>query len=255
MVGVPLILLAVWFGGWPLLFLTAVIMIIGTFEMTAMLRKMQLNPPLLLLVGSIIWLLAVTAVWGANSIAFSMAVILLAMMITVVFWYPQYSFLDGAMGLLSIFYISFFVYMYLIRDLPRGWIWLVFVLLATWASDTIAYVVGRKLGKRKLAPALSPGKTVAGAIGGLCGSLAVGIIFSLIYPFLSLWFLLSLGLLVGLAAQLGDLWESAIKRTAGTKDAGKIIPGHGGVLDRFDSMFFTAPLVYYYLMLTKDIMR
>ena len=122
-------------------------------------------------------------------------------------------------------------------------------------TSTIAYVVGRKLGKRKLAPALSPGKTVAGAIGGLCGSLAVGIIFSLIYPFLSLWFLLSLGLLVGLAAQLGDLWESAIKRTAGTKDAGKIIPGHGGVLDRFDSMFFTAPVVYYYLMLTKDIMR
>jgi phosphatidate cytidylyltransferase len=96
---------------------------------------------------------------------------------------------------------------------------------------------------------LSPKKTLEGLIGGICGTIGVAYVFALIYPFLPLVKMLILGLLVGAAAFVGDLMESAFKRQAGVKDAGSLIPGHGGILDRFDSALFTAPLVYYYVLL------
>jgi len=249
MVGIPLIVLAVWFGGWLLLLLTAGIMLIGLRELAAMLRKMDLNPPLaVMLTGSAI-LLAAAYLFGERGINWAVTLVLMLVLLTVVIRFPYYSPVDGAVGLLGTLYLGLFTYFYLLRTLPEGWIWLIFMLVGTWASDTAAYFVGKKLGKRKLAPSLSPGKTVAGGIGGIAGSLLVAVLFYAIYSFLPLWHLLILGLLLGVMAQLGDLWESVIKRTAGIKDTGKIIPGHGGVLDRFDSMMFTAPFVYYYLVL------
>jgi phosphatidate cytidylyltransferase len=120
-------------------------------------------------------------------------------------------------------------------------------LTGTWVNDTAAYFVGKFLGRRRLVPSLSPGKTLEGAVGGILGSLLVAIGFIFIYPSLPLLPLLVLGLLVGVAAQVGDLVESVFKRQVGVKDAGNLIPGHGGMLDRLDSMLFTAPLVYYYV--------
>lgn len=133
--------------------------------------------------------------------------------------------------------------------MPNGLIWLVLVLVCTWSSDTLAYLVGRRWGKRRMAPELSPGKTLEGAVGGVLGSTIAAWVVVMSYSPLPLWPVLSLGFITGLAAQIGDLVESAIKRLAGIKDAGNLIPGHGGVLDRFDSMLFTAPLVYYYVVL------
>ena len=131
---------------------------------------------------------------------------------------------------------------------PPGACWLTLVLAACWAEDIAAYVVGKKLGRRKLCPSLSPAKTVEGAIAGLAGSV-------LVTAALGAWFGLpvthglALGALMGVAGQLGDLSESALKRRAGVKDAGAILPGHGGVLDRFDSLLFNGPLAFYYLRL------
>ncbi|MGB9845975.1 MAG: phosphatidate cytidylyltransferase, partial [Desulfotomaculales bacterium] len=107
--------------------------------------------------------------------------------------------------------------------------------------------IGKYLGRHSLAPGLSPRKTIEGAAGGVLGSILVAGAFLFLYPFLSPAPVLGLGFLLGLAAQAGDLVESAFKRQVGVKDAGVLIPGHGGMLDRFDSMLFTVPLVYYYV--------
>lgn len=121
------------------------------------------------------------------------------------------------------------------------------VALLTWATDTAAYLFGVSLGRHKLIPRISPNKTVEGAIGGLIGAALVGWLLTRgLVPFMTPLAGTLLGVVVGIMAQFGDLVESLIKRDAGIKDTAELIPGHGGVLDRFDSMLFTAPVVYYY---------
>jgi phosphatidate cytidylyltransferase len=132
-----------------------------------------------------------------------------------------------------------------IRGFRYNWVWL--VVFSAFATDIFAYFTGRALGRRKLAPKLSPKKTVEGSAGGVAGSVVVCGLFG--------WFAMPeffvhcvvLGFLGGVVSQLGDLTASAIKRRLGVKDYGALIPGHGGLLDRIDSMLFTAPLVYVYL--------
>jgi phosphatidate cytidylyltransferase len=126
-------------------------------------------------------------------------------------------------------------------------------LALTWASDTAAYFGGRAMGRRKLMPAVSPGKTVEGAIWGVIGTVIAGAVYAQLV--LYVWLGLPLGALTGAVigliispvAQLGDLAESLLKREAGVKDSGSLLPGHGGVLDRFDSLFFTIPVTYWLL--------
>jgi phosphatidate cytidylyltransferase len=132
-------------------------------------------------------------------------------------------------------------------DFAGGWL-VLFVLFITWACDTGAYFVGRAWGRRKLAPVLSPGKTVEGALGGLAASLAMAAALGLALRF-EIAPLLVLGTIAGTLGQVGDLCESAIKRELGLKDFGSLLPGHGGILDRCDSLLFTAPAIYYALRL------
>jgi phosphatidate cytidylyltransferase len=124
---------------------------------------------------------------------------------------------------------------------PRGLVWVLLVIVATWIGDTFAFLAGRSIGGRKLAPRISPNKTVAGAIAGLSGSAAVGAMafheFALGHP----WAGLVAGAGIGLAGQVGDLAESSLKRQAGVKDSGSVIPGHGGLLDRIDALLFAFP--------------
>jgi phosphatidate cytidylyltransferase len=119
----------------------------------------------------------------------------------------------------------------------------------TWTCDTAAYGVGKVWGRHRLAPGVSPGKSVEGAVAGLLAAIAAGALARVWFaPYLSWGGALALGALVGVFAQLGDLVESLLKRDAETKESSSLIPGHGGVLDRFDSLLFTAPLVYYFLV-------
>ena len=129
--------------------------------------------------------------------------------------------------------------------LPRGELWVLLGVLAVSVGDTFAYATGRALGKRKLAPVLSPNKTVEGALGGLFGSVACAVLFALAFlPAIPAWYAAASGLVVGIAGQAGDLFESLLKRAAGVKDSGTLFPGHGGVLDRADAILAAAPPLY-----------
>jgi phosphatidate cytidylyltransferase len=147
---------------------------------------------------------------------------------------------------------------YLLRHLPgvedplHGSALLFAPVLLTWTSDTFAYFVGRQWGTRKLIPRVSPGKTVQGAIGALVGSVAVAVLYArLLHVFpdhrMTVAQAILFGLLISIAAQVGDLAESLLKRDAGVKDSGALLPGHGGALDRFDSLLFTLPVAYFFI--------
>lgn len=125
---------------------------------------------------------------------------------------------------------------------------LLFLLLCVWVCDSAAYYVGSTLGRRKLAPDISPNKTIAGAVGGILGAAGASVILKMfnLVPW-SIPFALGAGLCIAVLAQMGDLAESMIKRDAGVKDSGSLIPGHGGMMDRVDALLFTIPVFYYIL--------
>jgi len=136
----------------------------------------------------------------------------------------------------------------LLRLAPHGVQWIFFLLVVVMTGDSAAYYVGSSWGKRKLYPEVSPKKSIEGALGGLAGSLTGAVVFKLLwFPDLPLIHCLVVALFAAVLAQLGDLFESLLKRSFGVKDSGMIIPGHGGILDRLDSILFAAPVLYYYL--------
>jgi phosphatidate cytidylyltransferase len=135
---------------------------------------------------------------------------------------------------------------------PDGPRLLLFALAITWAADTVAYFVGRAIGKHPLAPHISPKKTWEGSIGGLVGSLLIAYAFHS-WLTIPLPHLLAMAVLGNIAGQMGDLLESACKRSAGVKDSGGLLPGHGGVLDRIDALILCIPVIWYYLVLVNPL--
>ncbi|MGO0122691.1 phosphatidate cytidylyltransferase [Desulfothermobacter acidiphilus] len=238
--GIPLILLLGWWDGWALLGFLALLYWLGLREMALLLK---ISP-------AWSWLASLFFLWAAlggkpdYELAILPVAILLVLLLVLLF--PRFSPREASATFLASTYLSFLLYPYFIRSLPHGWTWFLLLLFTTWACDTAAYFAGRLWGKRRLVPTLSPGKTVEGAVAGLVASVLVALSFTY---FLSLtwWRLGLLGGGVGIVAQLGDLVLSAVKRAGDKKDAGNIIPGHGGILDRFDSLLLTAPLVYYFI--------
>jgi phosphatidate cytidylyltransferase len=162
----------------------------------------------------------------------------------------QHHLIDSAVTLFGVIYIGVALcYLILVRSFSQGEFLVLFILLVTWATDTGAYYVGKMFGRHPLAPAISPKKTVEGFLGGLTFAvLAVYVCRSWIPHYdLSLMSCLALGSLLTITGVVGDLAESALKRSAGAKDSSGLLPGHGGMLDRIDSLLFTAPAFYYYV--------
>lgn len=157
---------------------------------------------------------------------------------------------DVSFKAFGIVYIALpFSYFALISGLPDGSWWIIFLFAVIWSNDTLAYVTGRKFGKKKLCPSISPGKTVEGGIGGLVGGLIAALLVNHFAGLGAGFFaVLVLSVLLGVVGIAGDLAESVLKRGAGVKDSGTIVPGHGGVLDRTDSLIFTIPVLYYFLI-------
>jgi len=250
LVGIPVILLSVWYGDLPWLMLILAIVVMGIIEMCHLWGKINIHTWLpgsltggLLFVGAAHW--ANVDLFG---ILFLVTILFSFCYLVAVF--HSCTFTELAATFFTPIYAGWLLtHMILLRQLPSGFNFVLLVLVATWSTDTFAYFVGTSLGKRKLAPVISPNKSVEGAVGGVAGSVLAALIVGLAGQQLAFWDCVVLGVLVGISGQLGDLVESAFKRMAGVKDSGKLIPGHGGILDRFDSLYFTAPIVYYYIEL------
>ncbi len=160
-----------------------------------------------------------------------------------------------AVTLLGIGYVNWLLgYTFWLRDLEAGREWILLLVSVTWLGETAAYLVGSTLGRHKLAPVVSPRKTVEGALAQLVVSalaaLGARVTF---FPALSLESAIAVGLLLGVVGQAGDLLESAIKRSVGTKDTGRLIPGHGGMLDRVDSLLVNTPVLFYYATYARSL--
>ncbi len=189
-----------------------------------------------------------------------LVLLFLAEMFVYVFRFPHYR----AMQVMTTFFCAFypavlFSFVYLTRQLSHGvyLVWMIFI--SSWICDTCAYLTGMAIGKHKLAPVLSPKKSVEGAVGGVLGSALVGALFAWLFLFPATGKTAVIGLvaIIGAAgaviSQVGDLAASAIKRNHEIKDYGKLIPGHGGIMDRFDSVLFTAPVIYYLSVLLLQV--
>jgi phosphatidate cytidylyltransferase len=216
-------------------------------------------------ISYILGLIAIILLWGTAWLGNSqetIAVLLFAVFIILaktIIAHSKFTIRDAVYTIAGLIYIGLpFSHLTLLRftdssilltkfgTISTGAAYLWIALVGTWATDTFAFFTGTYLGKHKLAPSISPGKTWEGTIGGLIGSVvAIAILGSFLK--ISLINSIFIGLLIGVVAPIGDLVESAIKRFAGVKDSGRLLPGHGGVLDRFDSIMLTVPTVYYYV--------
>lgn len=182
--------------------------------------------------------------------------LLMALMFVYVFSFPKYTANQVMATYFSLIYAPVMLsFIFLTRQLEYGvyLVWMIFI--SSWISDTCAYLVGVLVGKHKLVPQLSPKKTIEGSLGGILGSAVVGALFGFFLLDKKLGghqfgiMLFVIGAIGSVISQIGDLAASAIKRNHDIKDYGKLIPGHGGIMDRFDSVIFTAPMIYFLIII------
>ena len=189
-------------------------------------------------------------------VCLALIMILIAFMFVYVFSFPKFHANQVMKGYFGVIYAPVMLsFIYLTRNLPYGVyiVWMIFI--SSWICDTCAYFFGVTFGKHKLAPVLSPKKSIEGAIGGVFGSAIVGALYAyfvvekVVENQQIIWIFALISALGAIIAQVGDLAASGIKRNHEIKDYGKLIPGHGGVMDRFDSVIFTAPIIYFLAVL------
>ena len=255
-----------WLGGIPLLGFCGVISIIGLFEMYRAMGIQKKSPAVLSFICAVLVYCGLLLKYinvirlDSNTIVLAGVVFTFILcMFTYVFSYPKLSSGDIFGAVCGFIYVPVMIsYIFLTREINENGLFLVWLIfLSSWGSDTCAYCVGVLFGKHKLTPKLSPKKSVEGFVGGIAGAMILTYIIYgiLLRAKLSLEIpaLISVVVAVGVGACIsvvGDLAASAIKRERNIKDYGKLIPGHGGIMDRFDSVIFTAPVVYFTLILT-----
>lgn len=245
LVGIPAMIYVFYLGGFVLVLGITLLTAVGLLEFNNIARKSGRSSllPFMLLFGIIFPYL-----YQYND-DITAATILFFLLVAAVYYllrYPSYSPLDLAYSYLGFFYIVLgFGHLLKLRAMTDGFWLVLYVFIIVWSTDTGAYFVGTFLGRHRLAPAISPKKTWEGLLGGVaCSIITVYILLQFIdFPFNNA--LLWLTPFISLAGQFGDLFESTLKRFAGIKDSGQIIPGHGGVLDRFDSTLWAAPVTFY----------
>ena len=237
-------------GGDVLLISTLVISYIGMFELYRIFHIEKEAVGIIGYLAATVYYCNLKFAFLPDTMVFVLGVLIL-MMFAYVFTYPKYKTEQVLAAFFGVFYVAVMLsYVYQTRMIEAGAyiVWLVF--LCSWGCDTCAYCVGMLLGKHKMAPKLSPKKSIEGGIGGLAGAALLGALYALA---INKWGGASAGVgeyalicfVGGIISMIGDLAASAIKRNHEIKDYGKLIPGHGGILDRFDSVIFTAPVIYY----------
>ncbi|MBO5998951.1 MAG: phosphatidate cytidylyltransferase [Lachnospiraceae bacterium] len=245
-------------GSYPLLAFLFVCSVIAYYEMFRALgglqegRKMTFPAAAAMLAVCAYYLymgFAGTGLKADRAFGFSLIVFVIALMLYGIIRFPGFDDREITSAVFSFIYIPYFIsFAYRARMLTHGIYIFALIFISSWICDTCAYFTGRAFGRHKLAPHLSPKKTVEGSIGGIVGAAAASFIASLILYFVHGENYMLLFTLAGAAgsviSQAGDLAASAIKRVKGIKDYGRLIPGHGGMMDRFDSVIFTAPVIY-----------
>lgn len=238
-------------GGIPLEILAVILAMVAVHEILIMRKKLLISFEAIISNLAVIIAVLPSHYWPAKTpLLFQQSTLLyifiLLMLAHTVVSKNHFTFDDAAVIVLSVFYIGFgFHFFVLARDMMGGLSTLFFALLIVWVTDSGAYLVGRKLGKHKLAPRISPNKTWEGSIGGTVLSVIVSAIYLKFFPQAYDWsVMLIIALIASVAGQFGDLIESALKRYYNVKDSGKILPGHGGILDRFDSLLIVLPVLF-----------
>ncbi len=268
-IAMPIVLLFVWFGGWAAFAGILLIVVVGTLELHAMLLNVGFRPLTWMSfgLGALFLLSAMFPTQRLLLIEIGLGAFLLISFLWLFFRRPKLegALVDWALTLVIAVYVGWpMSYFLLLRgyepgilhfagrawlSLPAGVWWVLVTLLGVWGFDASAFFAGRYFGRHKLAPAISPAKTWEGVLGGMILSITASLVLTVL-PLGVPWYLaILLGILIGAAGTIGDLAESLIKRQTNVKDSGQIMPGHGGILDRIDSLLFAVVAVYFFSLL------
>jgi phosphatidate cytidylyltransferase len=257
LVGIPVVLAVLWLGGWWAFACAALAVVLSMYELHVMMRKAEYRP--VTLVSLALSLLFMVAVMLPHQRLILLEIgISLALLITfpVLFFRKKLegTMLDWSLTLSLAVYLGWpMSFLLLLRGDIIGWspgLWWLFTIFGgVWGFDTGAFFAGHAFGKHKLAPQISPGKTWEGVFGGLIFSVAAALLFTTLTMGVPWYLAVVLGILVGVAATVGDLAESLMKRQTHVKDSGQFFPGHGGMLDRIDSLLFAVLVVYIFAQL------
>jgi len=257
---VPLVLILIYIGGWVFnLFITG-LLLLAAYEFVRLFNQMGYRPSFL--VASIGILLIIIQRWffEVQHLSILLSFFLFFVIVAALFEYERGK-VDAAFNLAINLMISLYLgwvgsHFILIRALPEGLGWLLTALPAAWLADAGAYFIGREIGEKKMTPRLSPNKTWAGLRGGTITGTLSGLLLVLLWrsvgllsPNTPIWQGLVMGFVVSILSPAGDLFISLFKRTAGVKDTGNIIPGHGGILDRIDTWIWAGMLGYYLIII------
>ena len=280
-VGIAIAAVVIQLGGFPFAIFSMLLTLIGWYEYSAMMKSKGMNITFIL--GALMLILMLCCAWLGNTeeLLAVLTIGMLMIFLMTVLLHGSVRPIDACASIAGVLYIGLpFSHLILLRflydesldsvtstvdkglpaieqalnsllafnfDVGSMLIWLLFI--CTWSSDTFAYFVGVAIGSHKLASTISPKKTVEGFIGGVIGTMAMAVLIGHVFFTFSFIEMAILGFILAIAATLGDLVESVIKRFAGVKDSGILLPGHGGMLDRFDSILFTAPVFYYFIII------
>ncbi|WP_027408718.1 phosphatidate cytidylyltransferase [Anoxybacteroides tepidamans] len=237
------------FGGIPFIIVTYVLGTIGLFELLRM-KRIHIFSPGAIASFLLLWIWLLREPWLTDIPIKKMDALLIAaflLLIYTVITKNRFTFDEAAFAILSTLYVGFGFH-YFMETRLAGLDYMFYALFIIWATDTGAYFTGRAFGRRKLWPEISPNKTVEGSIGGVICALIVAAVYQLFtHFFASFPLLLLMTVVLSIVGQIGDLVESAFKRHYGVKDSGNILPGHGGILDRFDSLLFMLPILHLFM--------
>ncbi|MDF2820688.1 MAG: putative rane protein [Clostridiales bacterium] len=251
----PIVVFVMINGGILLLSLLGLGALIGVYEFY---RVMKIEKDILAIVGylyTIGYFILLGTDYSVHALSFITSYIIVILVISVI-KYPKYQIETLATAFLPLVYVAVMLsYIYIVRMSEHGqWtVWLIFI--CAWGADTCAYLAGNLFGKHKLSPKLSPNKTIEGSVGGILGAILIAVVYGILIhskvnteiPIAVIFGIIALG--GSILSQFGDLAASGIKRIKNIKDYGNLIPGHGGIIDRMDSVFFTAPMVYFLMIL------
>lgn len=253
-IGLPLLFGIIFLGGNYIAIAGLIITSIGLYEFYMAFKNHSANPISWAGYIATIALYGFTWYWSSElALSLSVFVFLITLLLRYLFG-GNVKLEDISITILGVLYVSFNLHHITRIALVDNQFYIWYVFLIAWGTDTCAYFVGYLFGKRKLWEEISPKKTIEGAIGGVIGCTILTTLYAYILRPEFIYYAIILGVLGSVISQLGDLTASKIKRSVDIKDYGNIMPGHGGVLDRFDSIIFTAPLVYYFMVIVEKLM-